>query len=507
MTEHPRAIRRDPEGSRADERPSRPRKGSENGPAANGADAHPTDGYPVEGHQGDDLQDDVGSPPGPAAGPKAEPKGSGAKENGAKGDGAKGNGAAAAAPWHRDYPTRAVSSDKPLLDKARSFAATEYVKQLGIYSYYRPLESAQAPEIQYGGRTLVMMGSNNYLGLVNDRRCIEAAKAMADKYGTGCAGSRLLNGSLDIHEQLEERLAAYVGKEASMVYSTGFQANIGCLSALLTRNDTVIVDKCDHASIVDGVLLSRAKVLRFRHNDVAHLERMFERVEPEGGTMLVVDGVFSMEGDIAPLPEMVELCKRHKAVFMVDDAHGLGVLGEKGRGTAMHFGVVDDVDIIMGTFSKSLASIGGFIAADHDVIDFLKHTARAMIFSASMPPPSVGAVLCALDIIEQEPERIDRLWANARFVRETLQAEGFDTGTSCTPIIPIMLGDDQLAYVMCAKLFEAGVFVNPVPGLSMEARRSLLRVSVMATHERSHLERALEAIVRIGRELGVLASA
>lgn len=479
MTEHSRAMPRDPEGS------------------------HDDQPLPVNGMGGETAN------------------GTGADGSGADGNGTDGNGAdlgarsarntlsngSGTAPWNRDYPTRAVQADKPLLEKARSYAATEYVKQLGIYSFYRPLESAQAPEIQYGGRTLVMMGSNNYLGLVNDKRCIEAAKVMADKYGTGCAGSRLLNGSLDIHEQLEERLADYVGMEASMVYSTGFQANIGCLSALLTRNDTVLVDKCDHASIVDGVLLSRAKVLRFRHNDTEHLARMFERVEPGSGAMVVVDGVFSMEGDIAPLPEMVELCNRHNAVLMVDDAHGLGVLGKKGAGTADHFGVIDDVDIIMGTFSKSLASIGGFIAADRDVVEYLKHTARAMIFSASMPPPSVGAVLKALDIIEEEPERIDRLWANAKFMRESLQAEGFDTGTSCTPIIPVMIGDDQQAYVMCAKLFEAGVFVNPVPGLSMESRRSLLRVSVMATHEREHLERSLEAIVRIGRELGVIQGA
>lgn len=408
------------------------------------------------------------------------------------------------APWNRHYPSKPVRSDKPILDKARSYTASDQARAAGLYAYYRALESPQAPELSYRGRRLIMLGSNNYLGLVNDPRVIEAAKRTADKYGTGCAGSRLLNGSLDIHEQLEERLAAFVGKQSAMVYATGFQANIGALSALLTRNDTVLVDKFDHASIVDGVLLSRARVLRFRHNDVAHLSALLDRLEKGTGSLVVVDGVFSMEGDIAPVPEIAALCKRHGSALMVDDAHGLGVLGEGGRGTAVHFGVVDDVDVIMGTFSKSLASIGGFIAADKDVIEFLKHTSRAMIFSASMPPPSVGAVLCALDIIESEPERIERLWHNTRYVRGRLLEAGFDLGASCTPIIPVHVGDDITAFRMCQRLFEEGVLVNPVPALSLEPARALIRVSVMATHEERHLAPAIDKLHAVGRELGLV---
>jgi 7-keto-8-aminopelargonate synthetase-like enzyme len=244
--------------------------------------------------------------------------------------------------------------------------------------------------------------------------------------------------------------------------------------------------------------------LRFRHNDVDHLASLLARVEPGTGSMVVVDGVFSMEGDVAPLPQIAELCKRHGAAFMVDDAHGLGVLGEGGRGTSVHFGVLDDVDLIMGTFSKSLASIGGFIAADESVIEYLKHNSRAMIFSASMPPPSVGAVLCALDIIESEPERIEKLWENTRYVRDRLLAEGFDLGDSCTPIIPVHVGNDQMAFQMCHLLFEEGVFVNPVPGLSVEPSRALIRVSVMATHEQHHLEPGVDAIVKVGRQLGLV---
>jgi 8-amino-7-oxononanoate synthase len=391
-----------------------------------------------------------------------------------------------------------------LLEKMRCYSASEEVKALGIYPYFRALESAQAPVVTIGGRRLIMMGSNNYLGLVNDERVILAAQEAARKYGTGCAGSRLLNGTLDIHEELERRLAAFVGKEAALLYSTGFQANLGAISTLVGRRDTVVIDKRNHASIVDGVLLSRANCLRFRHNDMEHLAKVLAGAELSGSILVIVDGVFSMEGDIAPLPEILQLCRQHGAACMVDDAHGLGVLGQGGRGTSVHFGVVDQVDVVMGTFSKSLASIGGFIAAERSIVEYLKHNSRAMIFSASMPPASVASVLRALDIIEEEPERIERLWRNTRLLREALVSTGFDIGTSCTPIIPLILGDDQCAFRMCMRLHEEGVFVNPVPGLSLEPGRALLRVSVMATHEVAHLEAAVEKICKVGLELGVI---
>jgi 8-amino-7-oxononanoate synthase len=397
-----------------------------------------------------------------------------------------------------------VASGKPILAKALNFAASEEVKALGIYPYFRALQSAQAPEVLFAGRRLVMLGSNNYLGLVDDERVIRAAQEAAARYGTGCAGSRLLNGTLEIHEELERRLAEFVGKEAAVLYSTGFQANLGAISTLVTRNDTVVVDKCNHASIVDGVFLSRARSLRFHHNDTAHLGELLERIEPGTHVLVIVDGVFSMEGDIAPLPQIASLCKQHSAALMVDDAHGLGVLGPGGRGTCMHFGVVGEVDIVMGTFSKSLASIGGFIASDREVVEFLKHNSRAMIFSASMPPASVASVLCALDIIALEPERIEKLWRNARYLQGALVNEGFDIGSSCTPIIPVHVGDDQCAFTMCTRLVEEGVFVNPVPGLSLEPGRALIRLSVMATHEERHLDHAIGKIRKVGRELGVI---
>jgi len=407
-------------------------------------------------------------------------------------------------PWNSHYESRTETSDKPILDKALNYTATEKSREAGFYPYYRPLESVQGPVVRFQGRDLVMMGSNNYLGLVDDPRVIEAARAAAQRFGTGCAGSRLLNGSLTIHEELEERLADFVGKPDAMVYATGFQANLGTISGLSGRNDTVVVDKYDHASIVDGVLLSRAKCVRFQHNDTEHLEALLKRIEGGTGILIVVDGVFSMEGDIAPLPEIVELCKRHGAALMVDDAHGLGVLGEKGRGTAFHHSCVEDVDVIMGTFSKSLASVGGFVAAERQVIDFLKHNARAMIFSASMPPPSVGSVLRALDILSEEPDRIDRLWENTRYMQRGLVAAGFDIGSSCTPIMPVLVGDDMTSYTMCQALIEEGVFVNPVPGLSAEPGHALIRVSVMATHEKQHLDLALEKFQKVGRKFGLL---
>lgn len=396
---------------------------------------------------------------------------------------------------------------KALLKKVYGYRDSAEVRALGVYPYFRRIESCQNPVVQLEGREFIMMGSNNYLGLVSEPRVIEAARAAALRYGTGCAGSRLLNGTLDIHEELEARLAAFVGKEAALLYSTGYQANLGGIATLLGRNDAVVLDKRNHASIVDAVQMSRCRSHRFRHNDMEHLAQVLPNVEPGTGLMVVVDGVFSMEGDVANLPEIVDLCERHKAVLMVDDAHGLGVLGKGGRGTCEHFGLTDRVDMIMGTFSKSLASIGGFIATDAATVEYLRHNSRAMVFSASMPPASVGSVLKALELIEKEPERIDRLWENTHFMRRELNALGFDTGSSSTPIIPVRVGEDMTSFKFCRLLHDEGVFVNPVPGLSVERGNALIRISLMATHERRHLEAALEKIEKVGRLLGLIGAA
>ena len=418
-----------------------------------------------------------------------------------------------AAPGPRPHPARFPGANEPerpparekkLLQRVLRYQSSAEVRSLGIYPYFRCIQSCQNPEVLIGGRKFIMLGSNNYLGLVSEPRVIEAARAAALRYGTGCAGSRLLNGTLDIHEELERKLAAFVKKEDALLFSTGYQANLGAIATLAGRNDCVIMDRRDHASIVDAVMMSRAEAHRFRHNDVDHLQRILEDVDPRGGVMVVVDGVFSMEGDVADLPRIIEVCREHGAVLMVDDAHGLGVLGEGGRGTCQHFGVTNDVDLIMGTFSKSLASIGGFIAADAHTIEFLRHNSRAMIFSASMPPASVASVLKALELIETEPERLERLWKNTEFMRAALQSAGFDTGNSTTPIIPVRVGEDHQVFRMCMLLHEEGVFVNPVPGLSVEPGNALIRVSVMATHEERHLAEAAGKIEKVGRQLGVI---
>jgi 8-amino-7-oxononanoate synthase len=440
------------------------------------------------------------APSGVAAGGNGDPSGQ-AKES-----------AVLSVPSDRETSSRNTTAEagpreKTLLKKIYSYASSQEVRAIGLYPYFRCIQSCQNPEVLIGGRTLIMMGSNNYLGLVSEPRVIEAARAAAQRYGTGCAGSRLLNGTLDIHEELERRLAAFVMKESALLYSTGYQANLGAVATLAGRNDDVVLDKRNHASIVDAVTLSRARSHRFRHNDMEHLEYVLSNVNSEGGVLVVVDGVFSMEGDVAKLPQIVGLCRRTGAVLMVDDAHGLGVLGKGGRGTCHHFGLTDQVEVIMGTFSKSLASIGGFIASDRQTIEYLRHHSRAMIFSASMPPASVASVLKALDLIETEPERIDRLWKNTEFMRKGLISAGFDVGQSTTPIIPVRVGEDMLSFKMCMMLHEEGVFVNPVPGLSVEPGNALIRISLMATHEQRHMEFALEKIEKVGRALGVLGSA
>lgn len=394
-----------------------------------------------------------------------------------------------------------------IFQKCREFTTADEARASGYYPYFRVIKSESDAKVSVDGRELVMLGSNNYLGLTTHPHVRERADEALARYGTSCTGSRLLNGNLDIHVELEERLARFVGKESALVFSTGFGTNLGTISAIVGRHDSVVIDKDDHASIYDGAKLSYGKVVRFEHNDVASLRHALESVAKhngDGGALVVVDGIFSMEGDIAPLPEMTTICKEFGARLMVDDAHASGVLGPNGEGTSAHFGVTDDVDLIMGTFSKSFASLGGFIAGDEKVIDFIKHNSRPFIFSAAMAPPSVGACLGALDVMETEPEHRERLWHIANRMQAEYKTLGFDTGTSETPVIPIILGDEMLVFEFWKQLLEAGVFVNPVRPPAVPQGRSLLRTSYMATHTDEHMDFVLSAFEKIGRGLGVI---
>lgn len=388
---------------------------------------------------------------------------------------------------------------------AKCYEYTEVKEAIdhGIYPYFIPLTDNEGTEVTFRGHRLIMCGSNNYLGLTTHPKVREAAINAVKKFGTSCTGSRFLNGTLELHEQLEHELADWVGKPAALVFSTGMQANLGTVSALVTRDDVVILDKEDHASIVDGARLGFGKIERFRHNDMDHLERVLKSLPDQVGKLIVVDGLFSMEGDLAPLPEIVELARKYGARVMVDDAHGMGVTGG-GHGTAAHFGVTDEVDLIMSTFSKSFASLGGFIAGDEDVVSYVKHHARALIFSASIPPANAAAALAALHIMAEEPERVERVNRNAEKMRNSLKALGFNTGHSVTPVIPIIIGDDQLTFLAWKRLFEEGVFVNPVISPAVSQGRQLLRTSYMATHTDEQLERVLGIFAKVGKELGLI---
>lgn len=407
------------------------------------------------------------------------------------------NGTSAGTP----VPETAVS---PLLEKCVRFTKAEELRQVGLYPYFRMIESAQDTEVVIDGKKMLMLGSNSYMGLTNDPRIKEAVKNAVEKYGSGCAGSRFLNGTLDIHIQLEEQIAEYMEKEAAIVFTTGYQTNLGVISALVGREDNVFIDRTDHASIVDGSRLGFGKVFKFAHNDVSDLDRMLS-MSTARGKMIVVDGIYSMEGDIAKLPEIVKVAKKHRATILVDDAHATGVLGQYGNGTPDHFGLTNDVDVICGTFSKSLASIGGFVAADKCVIDYLKHHARALIFSASSAPACVAAAQKALEIIVNEPERRENLWRNTHFMMEGLRRIGFDTGDSETPIMPIVIGEIERCFTLWRALHDAGVFVNPVVAPATPLDRSLLRISVMATHTQDQLERALTILEDQARRTGILA--
>ena len=391
-----------------------------------------------------------------------------------------------------------------LLQKCWNFTEAASAREQGWYPYFKVVESEQGPEATIDGKRMIMLGSNNYLGLTDHPKVKEATINAVKTYGTGCTGSRYLNGTLSLHVEAESRLAKFMQREAALLFSTGYQTNLGTISALVGKGEFVITDRQDHASIVDGCRLSFGKALKFRHNDMADLERILRRLSPETGKMVVVDGVFSMEGSIANLPAVVELCKTYQAVLMVDDAHSIGVLGDNGRGTAEHFALEHTVDIVMGTFSKSFASMGGFIATDFQTIDYIKHHSRPLIFSASMAPATVAAVLAALDIIEQEPERRERLWDNVHHWRSGLQKIGFNTGQSATPVVPVILGDDMLTFHFWKALLDRGVFTNPAVRQAVAPGSALLRTSVIATHTSEQLDGALEAFWHVGRELHVI---
>lgn len=399
---------------------------------------------------------------------------------------------------------------KDIFEKTRQFTRAKEAMEMGVYPFFQPLQDSDATTATFKGKEVVMIGSNNYLGLTTDPRVKKAAMDALEKFGTSCTGSRFLNGTLEFHLELDRRLAKFVGKEAAIVFSTGYQTNVGTIQAIVQRNDVAIVDKDDHASIVDGCFMARgmnqSEMKRFKHNDPDSLEDVLSKLPDDAGKLVVVDGVYSMGGDIAPLPELVEICKRYGARIMVDDAHSIGVLAN-GHGTAWHFGLTDEVDLIMGTFSKSLASIGGFIAGDEPTIHYIQHFARAFAFSASLPASNAAAALAALDIIENEPERVQRLWDNAEYMHAGLKRLGYDTGNSNTPVIPLMVHDDYRAILAWHALIEEGVYTNPVVSPGVPPGGALLRTSYMATHTIEHLDRALKALEIVGHNLDLIPEA
>jgi 8-amino-7-oxononanoate synthase len=391
-----------------------------------------------------------------------------------------------------------------LFEKCKNFTQAKEVQAAGLYPYFMPISESEDTVVKIGGKSKVMMGSNNYLGLTHHPKVLEAARQALERYGSGCTGSRFLNGTLDLHETLETRLAEFMGKEAALVLSTGYQANLGLVSGLVGRGEIVYLDKLDHASIVDGAKLSFGDVVRFNHGDLAGLERLLGRDNRPKGAMIIVDGIYSMEGDIADLPRLAQLAHRYGAALAVDDAHSVGVLGATGAGTAEHFGIVDEVDLIVGTFSKSLASIGGFVAGQEYVIHYLKHHARPLIFSAALPPSNTAGVLAALEVLQNEPERRAALWANTKLLADGLRSLGYDLGASETPIIPVLVGELERTFLFWRKLFDVGVFTNPVVPPAVPASKCRLRASVMATHTADQIEFALDAFATVGRQLGVI---
>jgi 8-amino-7-oxononanoate synthase len=387
--------------------------------------------------------------------------------------------------------------------KCPAFTDAKEAIAAGLYPYFIPMEGNEGSEAVCQGRRMIMIGSNNYLGLTMDERVRKAAEEAIRRYGTSCTGSRFANGTLELHLQLERELAEFVGKEAALVFSTGMQTNLGTISALMGRGDYVILDKEDHASIVDGARLSWGETKRFKHNDMQDLERVLSSLPEDKGKLVIVDGLYSMEGDLAPLPELIPLCRKYEARLMVDDAHGIGVLA-KGRGTAAHFGMTDDVDLIMSTFSKSFASLGGFVAGDEPVIHYIKHHARALIFSASIPASNAAAALAALHIMRDEPQHCERLNAVADRMRSEYRRMGFDIGNSVSPIIPIILGDDIRTVLTWKALFDEGVYTNAVISPAVAPGRQMLRTSYMASHTDAQMDRVLEAFRKVGKSLGIV---
>ncbi len=390
-----------------------------------------------------------------------------------------------------------------LFEKCHQYTTARELEAVGLYPYFLPLEDTEGTEVLINGRRILMIGSNNYLGLTTDPRVRQAAIDAVQRFGTSCTGSRFLNGTLALHQELEARIANFVNKDAALVFSTGFQVNLGVISCLVGRGDIVVADKEDHASIVDGCMLAMGEMRRFSHNNLEHLDRVLGKIDEKVGVLVVVDGVFSMGGDLSPLPEIIPICKKYGSRLMVDDAHSMGVMGG-GRGTAAHFDVTDDVDLIMGTFSKSFASLGGFIAGDGEVIHYIQHHARSLIFSASMPASNVAAVLAALEIIETEPEHVQRLWDVTERMRSGLEKMGFNIGASVTPIIPILIGEMEKTFLAWKMCFEKGVYTNAVVSPAVPPDQGLLRTSYMATHTNEQIDRALNILGEVGRELGLI---
>ena len=390
-----------------------------------------------------------------------------------------------------------------LFEKCSLFTTADDFRDAGLYPYFIPLSNNEGSEARIGDHHLIMIGSNNYLGLTVHPKVRQAAIDAIETYGTSCTGSRFLNGTLEMHLELERRLAKWVGKERALVFSTGYQVNVGTISAIVARDDFVITDKDDHASIIDGCRLSFGTMKRFPHNDMEGLDRLLASLPERGGRLVVVDGVYSMGGDIAPLPDLIAVCKKHDTRLMVDDAHSMGMLGG-GRGTAADFGVTDDVDLIMGTFSKSFASLGGFIAGDDGIIDYIQHHARSLIFSASIPPANAAAAMAALEVMQEEPERVQRLNEIGAFMRKRYRELGFNIGISQTPIIPVVIGEDTKALMFWKALFDAGVYTNVVLPPAVPQNQTLLRTSYMATHTDEQLEKVLSVFEKVGKELGVI---
>jgi len=391
-----------------------------------------------------------------------------------------------------------------LFDKCYAFTRAEEAQEMGIYPYFTPIQEVKGNRVIIDGKEMIMVGSNNYLGLIDHPRVKKAAEEALERYGVSTCGSRFLNGTLDIHVQLDERLARFMNKEAAQAFSTGFQTNLGIISTIAGKGDAIITDRMVHASIIDACRLSFASIHKYRHNDMDDLGRILSSLDKNMGKLIVIDGVFSMEGDLAYLPGIVELAKKFEAKVLVDDAHGIGVMGKNGRGTAEHFGVEDDVDLIMGTFSKSFASLGGFVAGDKKVISYIKHFARSLIFSASITPASVATVLTALDIIQNEPERRERLWEITNKMKSGFQSMGYQTGPTETPVIPVIIGHDELTFMLWRLLRENGIFTNPVIYPAVPKDQSLIRTSYSATHTDEELNIVLESFRKCGQQLGII---